>query len=213
MKRDPYRFLADLDWEEVSGLYDARWEAHMCLLDAHDAGPSEEFAHLALGMTDAAANYSAAEHGLGPKILASNERAPQRVWDLATVFLGLDHARDVPKLIRAAGLAYCRVGVGSELSGVINPEVCWVCNVRTLWTQLLVKHGDVERANEELRLYRDQDATSDMYWPTWGALHRRLGRDLRLLTQASEAYCDDRGELDHLWADAISSVVYEELAE
>lgn len=222
MKRDdPYWFLDSLDWTAVESAYDARWKAHRALIEEAKGGASLAFARLALGMLDRAANYSAVEHGLGPKILASNSRATERIWQLAQQFAGLTRPAEVPMLIQKAGLSYCRVGVGSEMSSLMQPDLCWVCNTRTLWTWRVVEHHDakhdvkwaVNRANEELDLYRDQDPRSEMYWPKWSKLHRDLENPMGKLIEASRAHKDPPKQAIYLWADAICNVSYETLTE
>ena len=77
--------------------------------------------------------------------------------------MALAEACDVPTLIKQARLQYLRIGVGSEISCMVNPSVCWVANTRTIWTHLVIKHGyDVAKAEAELAAYRDDDATSEM---------------------------------------------------
>ena len=83
--------------------YDQRIAVHRRLLRLHERRDLAAFAKLLLGISDAAGNYSAAEHNLGPKILATNgDRVLERIYDLATRFIGLQAAREVPGLIRAA---------------------------------------------------------------------------------------------------------------
>ena len=85
-------------------------------------------------MSNPGGNYSAAEHKLGPQILCENPNAHQRVFDLATKFMALTTAGDVPQLIKQAGMRFLQIGVGSEASCMVKPDVCWVANTRTIWT-------------------------------------------------------------------------------
>lgn len=207
--KDRFWFLDKLDWDDVESCYEDRWQAHICLLDELKGGPTLGFAQLALGMRDPAANYSADEHSLGPKILASNgPKATKRVWDLAVALRDCVDPRLVPKVIQAAGLAYCRVGVGSELSCLMQPDTLWVCNVRTLWTQIIMRPSTIQKAEEELQLYREQDSSSEIYWPTWGRLHRGLGRSMMDLIDASIRFTSIPEKGQFLWADAICNVAY-----
>src|SRR5437660_713660 len=128
--------LADLDWHAVRALYQQREQVHQRLTRFYQQGPSAQFASLLLGISDRAGNYSASEHGLGPQILRENPNAVQRLYDLSGGFIGLQSAREVPSLIRHAGLRYFQIGVGSEASCMLNPQVCWVANTRTIWTHL-----------------------------------------------------------------------------
>jgi len=46
---------------------------------------------------------------------------------------------------------------------MVNPPVCWVANTRTIWTHLVIKHADsIAKADEELKLYREADVTSEI---------------------------------------------------
>jgi hypothetical protein len=171
-----------------------------------------EFVELLLGMSDQNGNYSAVEHGLGPLILGENFNVVNRLWDLSWQFRSLKTAHEVPKLIRQARLQYLQIGVGSEASCMLNPSVCWVANARTIWTQLVIKHGDFEKADTELRLYRDADSTSEMAYPIWTDLHSELATSMtgiakegkHLARQAGVA----AGSKTHLWADCIANALY-----
>jgi len=152
-----------LDWSNVRAHYDARVQVHKRLLHLLDGALLDQFARLLLGIADPTGNYSAAEHGLGPKILATNGNAVNRLAALATSFRTLAKPRDVPKVIRAAGLSYLAIGVGSEASCMVNPTTCWVANTRSIWTHLVIKHADdFAKADEELKLYRTADPSSEM---------------------------------------------------
>lgn len=64
--------LSDLNMEEVRQHYLERQNIHAALKKAFDARNASAYVPLALGVTNNAGNYSAAEHGLGKKIMASN---------------------------------------------------------------------------------------------------------------------------------------------
>jgi hypothetical protein len=115
---------------------------HGRLLALHKDNQASSFAQLLLGISDPTGNYSAHEHGIGPRVLADNLNSEKRIFSLGTEFLALQKARIVPALIRQAHLTNLGIGVGSEASCMLNPEVCWVANTRTLWAHLLVKHDD-----------------------------------------------------------------------
>jgi len=174
---------------------------------------ASKFAGLALGIGDPDGNYSAAEHGLGPKVLVSNANAEQRLLVLATEFIGLPDAHVVPELIRRAQLKYLQIGVGSEISCMVNPQVCWVANTRTIWTHLVIKHADnVQKADEELKLYREANVSSEMAYAAWADIHNRL--DVAL-TRVAELGQDSArkagitpGPILYLWADAIAGHLY-----
>ncbi|HET9181455.1 MAG TPA: hypothetical protein VFP59_04930 [Candidatus Angelobacter sp.] len=105
--------------------------------------------------------------------------------------------------------------MGSEISCIINPEKCWVANTRTIFTHLVVKHADnISRANEELRLYRDADASSEMTYQLWSHIHAELSVALTRIAEsgrekARRAKVVPR-PIVYLWADAIASYLYDE---
>lgn len=155
--------LGTITWPKVRSHYDERVQIHGELSALRAKGTARRFVNLLLGVSNAAGNYSAEEHALGPKILTENVNAERRVGDLAEKFIALKTAREVPRLIRGAQLRYLQIGVGSEASCMLNPEVCWIANTRTIWTHLVIKHADdFDKANEELKLYRNADVTSEM---------------------------------------------------
>lgn len=210
--------LDDLDWELVRAHYDERIAMHEHLIELHETGQVEAFANaaLAIGPQNLSANYSAAEHGLGPKVLMYNTPPVEKdVFDLAEAFRGLVAGKDVPRIIRSAAISYLAIGVGSELSCMVNPGVCWVANTRTIWTDLLIKHGGrYELADEELKLYRDDDPRSKMAYSLWADIHRRLDRTMILLAGWSEPLCSavfvETGPLTNLWGDAVANALYAE---
>lgn len=203
--------LDDLDWSQVRSHYDDRVAVHRRLLKFHDANP-QAFAQLLLGVSDSTGNFSAAEHNLGPKIL-SNPNALERIGELATNFRTLKTARPVPGLIRKAALAYLKIGVGSEASCLMNPGVCWVANTRTIWTHLVIKHADnIGKANEELKLYRDSDPSSEMAYKIWCEIHRLLETSMTRIAEEGKRRGRvagvEPGEIMYLWADAIANELY-----
>jgi hypothetical protein len=205
--------LKSLKWDDVRRHYDNRVLVHEQLLSLRAANDVDGFADLLLGVTDPAGNYSAEEHGIGPRVLGGNRNAGERVFELGEKFIGLAKAREVPLLIRQAGLKYLAISVGSEASCMLNPQVCWVANTRTVWAHLLVKHNDnVAKADEELRLYRDGDETSEMAYAKWADIHAtlevaltRLGEDGQKTSRQASV---EPGTITFLWADAIAAYLY-----
>ncbi len=155
--------LKNLDWSAVRGHYDERGAVHRKLVDLHKGRKLSTFVDLLLGISRPTGNYSAAEHELGPKILFDNLNVEDRLYSIAQDFLEIRNAHHVPPTIRSARLRYFQIGVGSEASCMMNPEVCWVANVRTIWTHSVIKHADnFHLAAEHLRLYRESDVRSEM---------------------------------------------------
>ena len=202
-----------VDWARVRDHYDGRLKAHRNLVELYENRSPVQFARAALGEGDPAGNYSAAEHGLGFKILDINRDAETRIFKLAGGFIALDDARSVPEMIYGADLDYLKIGVGSEISCLVNPGVCWVANTRTIWTHLVIKHADnVARAEEELELYRDPDATVKAEYRKWSAIHRELDHSLTRVAERGHDLATEAGirpgELRYLWADAIATHLY-----
>ena len=155
--------LDTITWKHVRSHYDERVRIHRELLALRASRNTKQFTALLLGISDPAGNYSANEHALGPRILWENVNAENRVTELGEKFAALTNAHGVPQLIRDAQLRYLQIGVGSEASCMLDPEVCWVANTRTIWTHLVIKHADnFAKANAELELYTNADVTSEM---------------------------------------------------
>lgn len=68
----------EIDWEEVRQHYDERVETHERLTQLHDGNLRKHFFRLALGIERSSGNYSAAEHGNGPRMVASLSRADDK---------------------------------------------------------------------------------------------------------------------------------------
>jgi hypothetical protein len=206
--------LDELTWQSVREQYEARLAARVSLNRLFSAEDREAFFGLAVGISDSAANYSASDHGLAAKIRAENLDPERRVHQLAGRFRQLDSAREVPEIIRQADIRYLSIGVGSELSCLMNPTICWVANTRTIWTHLVVKHVDnFARANEELELYRRADVSSEMEYAAWSAIHAELDVALTRLSEEGSLRARragvEPGGIKYLWADAIANAVYE----
>ncbi len=206
--------LDELNWQSVREQYGVRLAVRERLNRLFLGEDRRAFFDLAMGISESAGNYSAAEHGLGAKIRSENLGSEQRVHQLALRFRQLANAREVPEVIRLADLRYLSIGVGSELSCLMNPTVCWVANTRTIWTHLVVKHADnFARANEELALYRAADVTSEMEYAAWSEIHAQLDVALTRLSEEGSVRARsvgvEPGEIKYLWADAIANSVYE----
>jgi len=208
--------LDSVNWAAVRGHYDHRVSVSTTLGQLHKQNSVTPFAELALGISNADGNYSAAEHHLGPKILYAghNQNAAQKVFNLAGAFLPLTDARGVPNLIRGAGLNYLKIGVGSEISCMMNPQVCWVANTRTIWTHLVIMHNDnIQKADAQLKLYREADVTSEMDYQMWTAIHAELRVALTRIAENGIANAKKNkispGSITYIWADAIASALYD----
>jgi hypothetical protein len=202
-----------LDWEEVASHFRNRIKTSQGLLQLHDDKKTKAFAGLAIGDSNSTGNYSAAEHPVLMAGIAKNRNWEQRVYDLATSFRSLTNAGSVPSLIGAAQIGYLQISVGSELSCMVNPEICWVCNVRTIWTYIAWTRSPQD-AEEQLKLYRSGSSDSEMAYINWAEpFHPLLGAAL-LEIAAEGRERASKGNLDvppgyrFLWADAIASHAY-----
>lgn len=204
--------LSHLSMYAAQQHYFQRKQAHESLLQFFVKEEIAKYANLALGINDPSGNYSAAEHHLGARIL--NENSPNSVFKLARSLYGCNSALDIPKTIRAHSLKYLKISIGSEMAMMLRPDIFWVANVRTVWAHLLIKHGDnYKLANEELQLYRDADATSEMEYRKWEEIYNLLEISLVRLhdlgikeaLRQKIAY----GDLKYLWADAVANALYD----
>lgn len=205
-------FLNVLDWRTTKKHYNARVAVYRRLLQLHANRDVDDFAELSLGISDPVGNYSADEHTLGPKIVSLNLNAHRRVFDVAADFMALVKGRGVPEIIRELAMSHLKIGIGSEISCLVNPTVCWVANTRTIWTHLVFKHNSLALANEELKLYRDDDISSEMAYQKWRAIHRSVEKSMREIADegailAARAKVKP-GKITFLWADAIASALY-----
>ena len=207
--------IEQLDMYDVREHYDARFECHQRLSALLRNGKADAYVDLALGISEPIGNYSSAEHGLGPQILATNQ--PVRAIQLAQSFLAETDPKRMVVTIYDAGIKYLKVSVGSEMAMLLKPDIFWVANVRTVWTHLLFKHGyDLGRANEELKLYRSQELTSEMEYRVWKEIYGLMKHSVTKVCDEGNAIAAQQraepGPLPNLWFDAIANSLYEQFA-
>lgn len=147
-----------------------------------------------------------------------NSNAPTRVCRLADHFSAVKTGHEVPTLIRDAALRFLQIGVGSEISCMVNPSLCWVANTRTIWTHLVIKHADdFTKAAEELKLYREADASSEMTYKMWATIHAELAATMTRVAEEgaklAKAAGVKAGSVRYLWADAIANQLYADYYE
>jgi hypothetical protein len=205
--------FADLDWSDVKQHYSARVGVHKKLLELRAQTSFRVYLNLMLGIGEKNehGNYSARDHDLGPRILS--ECDPTKLVKFSDELKRVKDPLSVPQIIQSARIKYLKIGVGSEISCMLNPRVCWVSNVRTIWCHLLIKHrGSIDRANEELKLYREHDDRAEMAYRQWHAIHNELGRSMDVLN-AFGADCATKadivpGKIKYIWADAVANAMY-----
>lgn len=210
--------LQRLDWTEVRQHYDVRLQVCEDLASLRKRAKLTAFVELLLGISNPAGNYSAAEHALGPRVLAANSYAEDNVVKLADQLRRVTNGHQVPKIIREAKLRFLQIGVGSEASCMLNPQVCWVANTRTVWTHLVIKHADdFEKAAVELKLYREADVSSEMAYSQWAAIHHELAATMTRIAEEGEKLSKLKsvrpGDITYIWADAIANQLYNDYYE
>ncbi|MFY9260470.1 MAG: hypothetical protein WAO71_08190 [Gallionella sp.] len=207
--------IENLNMHEVRGHYDARFECHQHLCTLLKTGKATDFLDLALGISDPIGNFSAREHGLGPMVLSANR--PASIIKLAESFLSETDPNKMVGSIYAANIKYLKVSVGSEMAMMLKPSNFWVANVRTVWTHLLLKHCyDLGKANEELKLYRSQEMTSEMEYQIWKEIYRLMKPSIAKVCEKGNAVANEQGaesgSLSYMWFDAIANSLYEQFA-
>lgn len=168
---------------------------------------------LSLGISTPEGNYSASDHGLGPKILSG--RPPASVFSLAISLSSCRTATGMLDAVYSAAIPYLKVSVGSEMAMLLQPASFWVANTRTVWAHLLLKHDfDYKTADEALYLYRVDDQNSEMSYKVWKAIYHEMGSSVVALTalgtKEAERQNASAGKKQNLWFDAIANALYEQ---
>jgi len=206
--------LKKIDWGKIRRHYDERVAIHNELLRLFNNNEVNKFVNLLLAVKTPSANYSAHEHGLGPRILLENIKTEEQVVNLAKKLMQINNCLDVPEVIHSAVIRYLGISVGSEIACMLNPKVCWVTNIRTVAADLLIKHGDnIKKVEDELGLYRDGIQDSEASYKKWCIFHKGLNTTMTRLAEMGSAACKDAnvepGELKYLWADCVANGLYD----
>jgi hypothetical protein len=97
---------------------------------------------------------------------------------------------------------------------MVNPNVCWVCNIRTIWLYLAWTKS-TSKAEQELAVYRVKPSESEMDYGRWAEeYHPALGDTLTEVAAEGEIRASalgitvPKGNL-FLWADAIATYAYD----
>ena len=203
-----------IDYKAVVSLYNTRHGVHQRLLSLFQQGSVDEYVQLALGIRQPDGNYSASDHGLGKRIL--EQSPPLRVFQLAEKLFRCHTPDDAPRIIYGESIPYLKISVGSEMGGLLKPDVFWVTNVRTIWAHLVMKHSDVRLANEELTYYRTGDLPSELEYQLWRDVHPSVGESMRQLARVSGKIASRQGcqpdSFDFLWSDAVADQAYAKYA-
>ncbi len=220
-----HSLLRKLSIEDVRQHYEDRREIRMELKSLIEEKQAEEYFDLALGISDCRGNYSAVEHGHGPRILEHNTNAIERVFRLGKELQKTSKPIDVTTKIRKSQLSYLKISVGSEMALMLRPEKFWVANTRSVWTHLVMKHialnpndsvsKAIIRANEELKLYREDDYSSEMRYDLWEALFLEMEESMDKIIEIGAEWAEKKGlrykrpRFKYLWADGICNSLYE----
>lgn len=207
--------IEKLELAAVREHYDIRFECHNRLVSLLRKGKTDNYLELALGISGSVGNFSANEHELGPQILSANR--PASLIKLAESFLSESVPSRMVANIYEANLKFLKVSVGSEMAMMLKPDTFWVANVRTVWTHLLLKHGfNLGKANEELKLYRSQEMTSEMEYRIWKEIYRLMKPSIAKIGENGNAIALEQhvvpGPLSYLWFDAIANALYEQFS-
>ncbi|WP_428717121.1 hypothetical protein [Undibacterium curvum] len=96
---------------------------------------------------------------------------------------------------------------------LLRPNEHWVANTRSIWAYLLLKHGSLSLAGEELQLYRSGAQDSEMAYPLWCDIHARMKPSTEKLAELSSEVAKSKGleagAFGYLWSDAVSNALYE----
>ena len=182
MKREVVRkYIAELDFSHVIDQYNIRASMSERLKRLLLEGKVDAYAQLALGIDDIHGNYSARDHHLGPKILAA--RPAKSVHSLGLQLIETDLDKAVQLAIHGANIPYLKISVGTEMAMLLKPNDHWVANTRSIWAYLLLKHGSMSLAREELALYRTGAQESEMAYRLWSDIHSRMAPSTVVLAE------------------------------
>ena len=205
--------ITKINAREVKDHYLDRVRVHKELVDLLATNKFQQYAKLALGISDHAGNYSAAEHALGPQILANS--TARDVWRLAKTLQGCSTVKDVVSAIYSANIEYLKIGVGSEMAAMLKPNKFWVGNARTIWTHLVFKHnGNYKKADKELSLYHDNERNSEMDYAIWSDIYLSMESNLNQIANIANKWSEKHGikpgKRKYLWVDAVCNSLYNE---
>lgn len=207
--------IDQLDMYAVRCHYDNRIDIHERLLALLKRKDYDGYLDIALGITDADGNFSASEHGLGEAILAENKS--ETIITLVQLFLTETIPIGIVDSIYRANVKFLKISIGSEMAMMLKPDFFWVANVRTVWTHLLIKHDyNLEKANEELKLYRSQELTSEMEYRVWKQIYSLMKPSIKKGCNHGNITAKEQnikiGEHPYLWFDVIASSLYDKFS-
>ena len=108
-----------IDYRAAYEHYYRRYMIHQRLTKAFQEGNVSKYVELALGIDELGGNYSASEHGLGPRIL--QQSLPEKVFELAQELFICKVPANIPEVIYKANIPYLKISVGSEMATLACP--------------------------------------------------------------------------------------------
>ena len=207
MKKD---YLKVLNYNDIYSHYNARVVISSTLQDLLRSGDKAKYSELALGISDPYGNYSASQHGLGEKILSVTSE--NKIFELAGNLNLAKTDKDVSKIIYEANIPNLKVSVGTEMAMLLQPDIHWLANTRSIWAYLLEKNNKINIANEALRLYLKGSEDSKMNYKIWSEIHGLMKQPLLDIAKQGKGYIS-AGMIvnlhEFIWADAIANALYD----
>lgn len=211
--------LSHISIDLVINHFNERVVTHNQLCQLLENNNIEEFVDIAIGINEAIpnGNYSASEHSLGERIISSNHDVYNRIFHFAQEVYQAHQRLNIPRIIRGLDLSYLKISVGSEIATMLRPDIYWVANVRTLWTQAYINNNfSINSANEYIKVLRQKPDPQDIRddYNMWASLYPTLENSLREISRIGNDYADKSAPTNNifLWADAISSELFAQRA-
>lgn len=208
--------LSHISMDLVKTHFNERVSTHHKLCQLLENNNIQEFVNIAVGIDEyiSNGNYSASEHSLGERIIGSNHNVYNRIFSFAQQVYATQQRLNMPREIRGLDLSFLKISVGSEIAAMLKPDMYWVANVRTLWTQAYINNNfSINDANEYIRLFRQQPDPQDIRddYNMWSALYPTLENSLREIARIGNNFADEPTPTNNifLWADAICSELFE----
>jgi hypothetical protein len=140
--------------------------------------------------------------------MAENPDAAKLIMSLARKLASLKSGSELSEAVNRAAITNLGIAVGSELGCLMNPEICWITNRRTVWVYYLLRNRSYKSANEATTLSAEHG---------WSAFHDDIQQVLLSLanagSQLARAANVEPGKLVYLWGDAVANEMYEHRLE
>ena len=211
------KYIEQLNIETLKEHFEIRVQLHKDLQNMLEPKNVKQdytdFLNLALGISDRYGNFSANEHGLGELILAHNTN--ESIIKLVGKLRLAEDPKQIPDFIYDANLPYLKISVGSEIALMLQPNLFWVANIRTLWTDFLVSQNyNLKNTNEQLKLYRqatrEDSALEYKYWRSeYTKMTNKIGALVDEAYPISHSLQIDTNKYKYIWFDCLANAMYE----